>query len=556
MPGPITLRNIGSSVNVGGISRALANANNSLNSSFSGLQNAFQGISNQRDSDAEKSFRDSLVGLSADDLASFDVANTAQAERLGASALQNILGNKLNSARANESAEYTRQQQEIQKAQSPILAQFNQGLINAENTEAGKIGFTKDFIEQYSDNPNMTEELKAKLAGLGQSSGEGAYNRRRTRKGHDERDKLNARQNAELDRKEAERKAIENAQKYGSNYIRGLSEFGTNNYDPEVKRNVLSGIANNLAKQNNVTGDFSIGPDGSPVFVSNSVSGGDNINKVNEALRKANTDLFGKDTYTPVDEDQELYNYTQSDAFLNAPVGMQPALRDNFKRQLDNKYSLQGQYKKKYDTEVSMFNRSQEIEGNKLQAQYDTALAATKKQLPLDNPNNIQSTTKWMVDFVHENSDNKTDTNNFNSNLVGGNEAIEYLSGIMSGGFIPTGKGKGDKIPTSELTDAMIKTAMMQNWEHDSESGYSFSDPALNKKGFIRTLSSFANNREAFEKTNNQNLINAQNAQETFSLNSRAAREAYEREARENNKREQAKARNGRANLLNSVSNR
>lgn len=120
---PITLRNINSNVDIGGISRALSNASTGLNNSFSGLQNSLQGIENKRNADATKALKDQFVGLSASELADFNVADADANSRLSASQIQAILNPATAAARNQETAAFNFGETQRQQAEAPIIAQ-------------------------------------------------------------------------------------------------------------------------------------------------------------------------------------------------------------------------------------------------------------------------------------------------------------------------------------------------------------------------------------------------------------------------------------------------
>jgi hypothetical protein len=61
---PITLRSVRSNVDIGGISRAFANAQAGINAGLGNLQNTATGVGVKKDEDALKSFRDSIAGAS------------------------------------------------------------------------------------------------------------------------------------------------------------------------------------------------------------------------------------------------------------------------------------------------------------------------------------------------------------------------------------------------------------------------------------------------------------------------------------------------------------
>jgi hypothetical protein len=124
MAGPITLRNIRSNLDIGGVSKALQAASQGFGSSLGGIQNTLSGIEDQRNADATKAFQDQIAGLSAQELSDFD-AQGAVNKRLGISDIQNLLGKAETGARAEETADFNFANSVREQKEAPIRAQVS-----------------------------------------------------------------------------------------------------------------------------------------------------------------------------------------------------------------------------------------------------------------------------------------------------------------------------------------------------------------------------------------------------------------------------------------------
>jgi len=138
MAPPITWRNVGSSVNPNAVARSGAYANNALNQALGGIQNTLTGIGQKKKDDALESFKNSLAGMSTDQLGNVDLAGLSESTGLGASQLQEMVNGRIQTDRNQQMQDSKFAEFKQREIDDPILQEVSAKALSIKDLDKTK----------------------------------------------------------------------------------------------------------------------------------------------------------------------------------------------------------------------------------------------------------------------------------------------------------------------------------------------------------------------------------------------------------------------------------